>query len=108
MKYYANICKSEGNGSLIGHAIKEMKTAHNPTLTSWFSRVAKNRTFFGLQYSTFSNIYGKLIKKQIQSGAELCQAQDKLVLAKPALPITKLRLSSNCKDIKVFFHIKRN
>ena len=41
MKYYANICKSEGNGSLIGHAIKEMKTAHNPTITSWFSREEK-------------------------------------------------------------------
>ena len=72
MKYYANICKSEGNGSLIGHAIKEMKTAHNPTITSWFSRVEKIKTFLGLKYSTFSKIdvIGNLIKKQIKSKFE--------------------------------------
>jgi hypothetical protein len=30
-------------------------------------------------------------QKTKQAGAELCQAQDKLGLAKPALPINKLR-----------------
>jgi hypothetical protein len=32
-------------------------------------------------------------EKKIKAGAELCQAQDKLGLAKPALPIKKLGLS---------------
>ena len=31
--------------------------------------------------------------KQVQAGAELCQAQEKLGLAKPALPSKKLRWS---------------
>ena len=57
-----------GNGSLIGHAIKEMKTAHNPTITSWFLRVEKIKTFLGLKYSTFSKI--DVIKKQIKSKFE--------------------------------------
>ena len=32
-------------------------------------------------------------------GGELCQAQNKLGLAKPALPIEKLGSSSNCKNL---------
>jgi hypothetical protein len=72
VQYYANIFKSEGNGSLIGHAIKEMKTDHNPTITSWFSCVEKIKTFLGLKYSTFCKIdvIGNLIKKQMKSKFE--------------------------------------
>ena len=59
---------------------------------------------------------GIMIKLTKQAGAELCQAQDKLVLAKPALPTTNLRLSSprynlrspsNSKEIEVFFHFQK-
>jgi hypothetical protein len=39
-----------------------------------------------------------------QAGAELCQAQDKLGLAKPALPRKKLRSSSIQKYIEVVLH----
>ena len=39
-----------------------------------------------------------------QAGAELCQAQKKLGLAKPALPIIKLRRSSILKEIEDIFH----
>ena len=43
LKYYANISKSDGNGSLIGLTIREMKNVENPNITTWFSRVEKNQ-----------------------------------------------------------------
>ena len=69
LKYYANICKSEGNGSLIGHTIREMKSVKNPNISTWFSRVEKIKTSLGLKYSNFLKIdvIGQIINKQIKS-----------------------------------------
>ena len=39
-----------------------------------------------------------------QGGAELCQGQTKLGLAKPPLSTEKLRWASILKDIEVVFH----
>ena len=72
MKYYAHISKLEGNGSLIGHAVKEMKTVQNHSLSTWFGRVEKIKTTLGLKYSPFSkiDIIGQILKKQIKSKFE--------------------------------------
>ena len=72
LKYYANICKSEGNGSLIGHTKREMKNVENPNIITWFSRVEKIKTSLGIKYSKFlkSDAIGQIIKKQIKSKFE--------------------------------------
>ena len=72
LKYYANICKSEGNGSLIGHTKREMKNVENPSIITWFSRVEKIKTSLGIKYSKFlkSDAIGQIIKKQIKSKFE--------------------------------------
>ena len=46
--------------------------------------------------------------KTIQAGAELCQAQEKLGLAKPALPSKTLRLSFILKVIEVVVLLPKN
>ena len=48
---------------------------------------------------------GAIVKVK-QAGAELCQAQKKLGIAKPALPSKKLRWSSILKE--AVFHQKQN
>ena len=72
LKYFASLCKSDGNGTLIGLTFKEMKTAHNPSIDTWYSRVEKMRISFGLKFSSFSKIdaVGQLIKKKIKSKFE--------------------------------------
>ena len=72
MKYYAHISKCDGNGTLIGQAVHEMNTAQNYSISTWFGRVNKIKTFLNLKYSTFSKIdvIGQLIKKQIKSKFE--------------------------------------
>ena len=49
-----------------------MKTAHNPSIDTWYSRVEKMRISFGLKFSSFSKIdaVGQLIKKKIKSKFE--------------------------------------
>ena len=42
-----------------------------------------------------------------QAGAELCQAQEKLSLAKPSLPRKKLWSSFTCQEIDVVFNFAK-
>jgi hypothetical protein len=51
-----------------------------------------------------------IIKKKKQAGAELCQAQDKLGLASPSLPINEIEVVLQLKtmslsSIDVIFHL---
>ena len=83
LKYYANISKSDGNGSLIGLTIREMKNVENPNITTWFSRV-EIKTILGIKYSKFLKIdvIQQIIKKQ-----KLCAADAKLGLVEIILSL---------------------
>ena len=101
LKYYAHICQVEGNGSLIGHAVREMKSSSNPSIKTWFGRVEKIKTNLNIKYSQFSKIelIGEQIKKQIRSKFERFWLDEikKVKLGTDNLNHNKLRYYSTIK-----------
>ena len=55
-KYQANLCKLEGNGSLIGNVVKEIKVSTNLNLNTWWGQIERIKQNLGIQFSLFSKI----------------------------------------------------
>ena len=74
LKFHALICQSEGKGTLISHAVAEMKSSvssQSPN-NSWFGRIEKLKENLNINYQKNSKIdsIGFHIKKQVKSKFE--------------------------------------
>ena len=73
LKYQAHLSNISNPTSLVGKAVKEMKTINDPEFKTWWGRTEQLKNLFGIKYSKYKNIeaVGTMIKKCVKSKFEI-------------------------------------